>query len=219
MRPLPTLLAAVLVAPLAACGADPGAIDVSVTGPDDVTLSAASRLTLSIYGYDTRIADQSATLIRTRVEPITALPVVVSVELPDDALARVDPTVGGDLAANVRFYLAGVLLNVLLNALLIPRWGALGAAWATFATQSGIFAAQLGLSVRHLALPVNPPLVVRILLFTALLAAAGYGWREWTGDWHWLVKFTGSVCTGGLLAFVFRLLDLKSWLQWLGKGG
>lgn len=112
MRPLPTLLAAVLVAPLAACGADPGAIDVSVTGPDDVTLSAASRLTLSIYGYDTRIADQSATLIRTRVEPITALPVVVSVALPDDALARVDPTVGGDLAANVRFYLAGVYVDV-----------------------------------------------------------------------------------------------------------
>ncbi|MCB0635583.1 MAG: polysaccharide biosynthesis C-terminal domain-containing protein, partial [Lewinella sp.] len=125
----------------------------------------------------------------------------------------------GELRTLNRFYLAGVLLNVLLNALLIPRWGAMGAAWATFATQSGIFAAQLGLSVRHLALPVNPPLVVRILLFTALLAAAGYGWREWTGDWHWLVKFTGSVCTGGLLAFVFRLLDLKSWLQWLGKGG
>ena len=38
---------------------------------------------------------------------------------------------------------AGAILNVTLNVILIPKYGATGAAWATLATQLGLLPIQL----------------------------------------------------------------------------
>jgi O-antigen/teichoic acid export membrane protein len=70
------------------------------------------------------------------------------------------------------FALAGLLLNLLLNAWLIPTQGAAGAALATLLTQSAICLLQFGASYQHQQWRTQPLFLVRIALFMALALAA-----------------------------------------------
>ncbi len=58
-------------------------------------------------------------------------------------------TAGGDLRVLNRLAAAGMLLNVLLNLWLIPRYQGLGAAWASLVTQGGMAVAQAVLATRR----------------------------------------------------------------------
>ncbi len=122
--------------------------------------------------------------------------------------------------ANLRpmnmIFAVGIVLNLVLNLLLIPRFQALGAAMATFVTQALTFLAQLLLAQKLLALPAAPKLTLRIILLAGLLILAGLSLQKALPTTSWLVKFLLTISAGGILAFALQLLDLKSWLQWLG---
>lgn len=86
-------------------------------------------------------------------------------------------TAGGDLKRLNVMAAAGALLNVGLNAVLIPRWQAEGAAWASLITQGGTALVQLLLAAKAFRLRLPWSLALRVALFAAgavgLVLAAG----------------------------------------------
>ena len=116
------------------------------------------------------------------------------------------------LTANGRLrpmnYLFGlsILVNVLLNAVLIPRYQSVGAALATDLTQWGVLIGQIWLGGRLMRLHTSGPWVLRLLgflLFTVMstLGLASLGL-------HWIIAFllSGAVAVGW--AFVTGLIEV-----------
>ena len=122
--------------------------------------------------------------------------------------------------ANLRpmnmIFAGGIVLNVVLNLILIPRYQALGAAMATFYTQALTFLGQLILAQRLLKLDIQPKLILRFLLLAVLLVLSEMALQALLPTSRWLVKFLLAISAGGVLAFALQLLDVKSWLEWLG---
>lgn len=127
-----------------------------------------------------------------------------------------------------RIALAGVAGNILLNLLLIPRYQALGAAYATLATQALVAVAHLVYTARVFEWPRRlSGEALRGLGFTLLLVALALG-LEWTlgpglpealggsskdAAWGWLGRalFAGG---GALLAaWAFGLLNPRELLR------
>lgn len=131
-------------------------------------------------------------------------------------------TANNNLRLMNRIFALGLLLNVVLNAVLIPFYGALGAAVATIATQGMVALAEVGLVFRLIA-PVRKSFygmdIVRIgLLCLGLWSLYGllfYYTKDYI-DWRLAVIIAGF---GGLiwaerigfleLKGIFRLIKLK----------
>lgn len=78
-------------------------------------------------------------------------------------------TAGGNLRQLNWMAAIGALLGILLNLLLIPRWGVVGAAWSALATQSLTAVAQIVLVVRqHRMIRIADTLVRGFVLVAAL---------------------------------------------------
>ncbi|PSR13629.1 MAG: polysaccharide biosynthesis protein [Bacteroidetes bacterium] len=123
----------------------------------------------------------------------------------------------GNLRPMNSLFAISLLVNAGLNALLIPSYGAPGAAIATLVTQSLAFTAQLLLAQRLLHLPTAPGLVLRFAALAAILASAGYYLQLPTLAWPWLTKWLICLGIGAAAAIGLRLIDLKNWLGWLPK--
>lgn len=78
-------------------------------------------------------------------------------------------TAGGDLRRLNRLAAAGAALNIGLNLLLIPRWQAEGAAWASLVTQWITALAQAWLAVRTFRLQLPQGLLWRTALWVGAL--------------------------------------------------
>lgn len=65
--------------------------------------------------------------------------------------------------------IAGAALNILLNFLLVPTFGALGAAWATFVSFLFIFVIKYSFSKRYYFIPFNWKMINPIILLAVFL--------------------------------------------------
>ena len=66
-----------------------------------------------------------------------------------------------------------LVLNVVVNLLLIPRWGAVGAAWASLSAQSFIAVAQIVVALRLFRLKPTGGYVANLCFFVVVVVAAG----------------------------------------------
>jgi O-antigen/teichoic acid export membrane protein len=122
------------------------------------------------------------------------------------------------LAGLNRIALAGVAGNVALNAVLIPRYQALGAAYATLLTQGLVALAHGVLAARtfgwHGRLTGE---TLRAIGFAALLAAAAWGWLRAPAPW--LAQALATAATGAALAWALGLLDPRALLRARAEDG
>ncbi len=110
---------------------------------------------------------------------------------------------------NMRFLntvsVVGIVVNVVINSFLIPKYGATGAAVATVITQSLISAIQFVYSIRILKMPFR---VLDTTLFVAyVLALVGIGYYFRAENALTFVGLLGATLTA---MFVFRIIDLKN---------
>ncbi|MEZ4399010.1 MAG: hypothetical protein R3B06_03280 [Kofleriaceae bacterium] len=96
---------------VAGCGSDGRTFQLDVTSNGAMPVGGASKFTLSIYGYDVRILDPAATLIRTQNADATRMPLSLDIGFPDNPEALIEP-LGSVDAASARFYIADVYLDV-----------------------------------------------------------------------------------------------------------
>ena len=105
----------------------------------------------------------------------------------------------------------GILLNVTLNLILIPRLFAFGSAIAAMSTQLIMALAQVLIVQKKFKFKVNYRLLFTILIFS--LGVMAISWA--TKNFHfnpasWVMSFIAMVFFSTLWAFVSRLISIKS---------
>ena len=93
--------------------------------------------------------------------------------------------------------IAGIMVNMVVNLILIPRMQAEGAAIASLSTQSVVAVLQVVIAFRQLKVPVNSLPLWQSLLFTVVLIPA---------VWYFAQHFNGYVLWALLISGVFALL-------------
>ncbi len=122
-------------------------------------------------------------------------------------------TAGGELRFLNILSAGGLTVNLILNYLLIPRFGALGAAWATLATQGGVAGAQILKSFSSYplqfkwgaALPVSALAGANILVFFLVR----------TLNLPAFPVLTMMIALTATAVFYLKLIDIKALLKLL----
>jgi O-antigen/teichoic acid export membrane protein len=112
----------------------------------------------------------------------------------------------GDLRDVNIVFGVGVLVNVLFNIVLIPRYAVVGAAVATVATQMLVLLGQAILSYRSFALTLKVGYVARLVVYAlavALLSATTYYYFHW----HWVIEVIVVILSAGLLSLLIKIID------------
>jgi O-antigen/teichoic acid export membrane protein len=124
-------------------------------------------------------------------------------------------TANGDLKLLNKIALAGVVINLSLNFFLIPRYYALGAAFAACITQSFLAICFLVFAQRQTQLGRNIRWILSFIFFLFLILAFGYGVR--TLPFSWLIQITMLAILGVSCIFLFRFVSFKSIKQLLER--
>ncbi len=114
-------------------------------------------------------------------------------------------TAGGDLKALNWMAAGGAVLNIALNAWLVPRWQAEGAAWAGLITQVLTAMVQLVLAIRLHRVSGVLPVLVRGAVYAGLLLVVVAGLDRLRLDLPWAAATFGAIALA--LAAFTGLLD------------
>ncbi len=108
--------------------------------------------------------------------------------------------------------LGGVIINFVLNYFLIPKYGIIGAAWASMVTQLLTSFLQIYLAFKIVSLTIRKSDVSRILVFTTLLITLfGLFPLGIIDNLLLSILFLGLLSFG--IAFITRMIDLKGMLM------
>jgi O-antigen/teichoic acid export membrane protein len=120
-------------------------------------------------------------------------------------------TANGSLKVLNRVALIGLLINLTLNFILIPKYASFGAAVATLVTQIFVIVSQIIIVKRILKWKTHLNYVIRIGLFLTLFFVISYFISIRNLDW--LLQSTLTIAIGGILALSLKLIEPKSMLQ------
>jgi len=103
--------------------------------------------------------------------------------------------------------MTGMILNVGLNFLLIPKMHAIGSAWASLITQIFTGLSQLILATIIFKLAINYLVMARLFAFTAFVFLAGMLSKE-VGTWY--MGYILMILSSIIFAFLIKLINLKA---------
>lgn len=122
-------------------------------------------------------------------------------------------TAAGKLKALILVSLGAFVLNLLLNLLWIPQYGAQGSAWANAITQNAMLIADMVLVYKVIGVRPKTALVLNTLIFSTLILAIGWLCTINQLPFAYSVAF---MAVGALVvAFGTRMIDLKKFVQLL----
>jgi len=124
-------------------------------------------------------------------------------------------TANGDLKLLNKIALAGVIINLSLNFFLIPRYYALGAAFAACITQSFLAVCFLVFAQRQTQLERNRKWMLSFIFYLLLILGFGYAVR--TLPFSWLLQLLMLGALGVSSIFLFRFVSFKSIKQLLER--
>ena len=114
--------------------------------------------------------------------------------------------------------LCGLTVNVLLNVLLIPRYGAVGAAYTGVITQAFVVICQIIVSKNVFHVTVDKKLMNYIfssLAFLVLIFIAGFCITKLGISWY--LKCLVHLFVGVIIAIIFRVFDVRELIQLVKK--
>jgi O-antigen/teichoic acid export membrane protein len=117
-------------------------------------------------------------------------------------------TANGSLQKMNYILVFAVVLNIVFNFILIPKYSALGAAWATLATQFFSMLAQVILAKKEFGWKSDVKEITRVLIFCICIVIITYSCYHFI-DINWVVRFGLSLFAGIGLAFLLGMLNLK----------
>lgn len=123
-------------------------------------------------------------------------------------------TANGNLKALNWLAAAGMVINILLNLLFIPRYMALGAAVSSLITQFLIATLQVVIVLRTFNFTTNLRYIIKLVCFALGVVSLSYLSRLLNIDWR--LAFGALLITSVLLAFALRLLNLRSLISQIG---
>lgn len=116
-------------------------------------------------------------------------------------------TANGSLKQLNIIALISLVLNLVLNLILIPKYKALGAAYVNMFTQFFATSLQIAVTFRIFKLPLNPKLLLLLIAFT--LISIFIGFVSYRLPYNWKINLCIMLFCSFLFAFVIRLLDIK----------
>ncbi|MBS1569422.1 MAG: polysaccharide biosynthesis C-terminal domain-containing protein [Bacteroidetes bacterium] len=120
-------------------------------------------------------------------------------------------TASGDLKTLNKLAAGGMVLNIGLNLVLIPKWQAEGSAWASLITQMLMALAQMVVAARRFNLKTGARGVLAVLGYCALLLAAAKGFSLWGLPFKKaLPALAGTAVAGAFLTGLVSLRGLRS---------
>lgn len=121
-------------------------------------------------------------------------------------------TANGSLKSLNILAVFGIIINVYLNLILIPKNGSVGAAFASAFTQFFILIVQFILCFKYFKFQYHIYSVVQILSFTLLSIYGAYKLND-LSTFNWNHKILMTVCIGFIIGLVFKLINLKEFYQ------
>ncbi|MCK5028735.1 MAG: oligosaccharide flippase family protein [Bacteroidales bacterium] len=110
----------------------------------------------------------------------------------------------------------GVVINIILNLILIPKYFALGSAIASLITQSIAAIAQVIIAKRIFKFHINIKRISILAIFVvSVFVIAKLSLQI---EFFWIYKFIGIVILSLILAFIFRLINLKVLFELVKNG-
>ncbi len=101
---------------------------------------------------------------------------------------------------------AGMVINIVLNLVLIPRFQAFGSAYASLVTQLFTGATQIVLVYFIFKLKFNPKFIFQLLMFVGIVAV--FGTLSKNID-NWLYGYLAMILASVLVAVLLKLFNLK----------
>ncbi len=122
-------------------------------------------------------------------------------------------TASGNLKKQNWVALGGIIVNVALNVILIPRFMALGSAIASLVTQLTTGLLQVYICYKVFHFKINKRLLLSLFLFVAGLFFINYFTMHLTT--RWMLNFVIMLTFSGLLAFVTGMVNPRSVLRFI----
>lgn len=118
-------------------------------------------------------------------------------------------TAAGKLRQLNIFAALSLLINLVVNALCIPRWGATGSAWAAIGAQSFMAIVEIVASVKIFRMKPSPSYILKLVLFALLIIGCTLCYPKIA--WWTAIPTMALVAVG--LALLLRLVDMKEILK------
>lgn len=107
---------------------------------------------------------------------------------------------------------AGLVANIAVNLLLIPKLMAVGSAWASLMAQGGTAILQVFLAKKVFGMKTDYKLIARFLSLTFIMIATGYFLKN-SNFMSWSLSVSLMVIVGLTSAFVLKLLNIKQLIR------
>lgn len=123
-------------------------------------------------------------------------------------------TANGSLGTLNRLSVATLAINIIINLILIPKWGALGSAMASLSAQSFVALAQILVVVRIFNIPFNVYYILKLTLFTLLVILFNGQLMQayMCGAITWWLHLAVLVVLALLLGCLLRLININEWI-------
>lgn len=105
----------------------------------------------------------------------------------------------------------GMILNISLNLILIPRYGALGSAWTSLITQAVMAVIQVVLAVLFFRFRININYLIRLFFFFTGVIAINY-FGQWL-PFAWIKSVFVVIIASVFLAGLLNLLNIKTFIK------
>lgn len=114
-------------------------------------------------------------------------------------------TANGSLKQLNMLAITGLVVNIILNAIMIPRSGAVGSAYASLITQLLVIAGQLLMVWKIFKLNLQWSYMGKLLVFMTVTVVAGYLGEKLSWSWWWIGLLTGGI--GVLSSMILGLIQ------------
>jgi O-antigen/teichoic acid export membrane protein len=111
--------------------------------------------------------------------------------------------------------ISGVILNIVLNYLLIPKMQAYGATLATLITQSLVAIVHIIWARKIFKLRFSKAFLFQIVSFIISILLINFLITNYLQIENWFIKFVFATSLTVLMAFITKLIDLKAFLALL----
>ena len=115
-------------------------------------------------------------------------------------------TAAGRLRQLNTFALCTLAINILINVFCIPRWGALGSAWASLVAQSFMAITQLWAAIKIFHLRPSWGYILKIVFFTLSITSCTL---LTPSDHAWWLRLTIVGIVALVLAVLLKLIDIN----------
>ncbi|MGE5383245.1 MAG: oligosaccharide flippase family protein [Omnitrophica WOR_2 bacterium] len=122
-------------------------------------------------------------------------------------------TANGNLRQMNYMAASGMVLNLVLNLILIPHWGAYGSAWSSLITQSIMAILQIFLCVVYFKFKFRYKYIIKLVVFTCGILLLGYLVKLLPINWLFAILIT--VITSFILAATLKLLNVGHFIRLL----